>query len=107
MKIITAQIDLSKIDKSRIVKTDKSGQPFKNGQQFYDVTIILNDEADKFGQDVSISNGQTKEEREAKAKRTFIGNGKTVFSKEPEQKETPASNQTSSGSASDDDLLPF
>jgi len=106
MKIIAAQIDLSKIDKSRIVKTDKSGQPFKNGQQFYDVTIIVNDEADKFGQDVSISNGQTKEEREAKAKRTFIGNGKTVFSKEPEQKETPANDFTPS-STDDDGSLPF
>lgn len=107
MKIIAAQIDLSKIDKSRIVKTDKSGQPFKNGQQFYDVTIILNDEPDRFGQDVSIANGQTKEEREAKAKRTFIGNGKTIFSKEAQQKETPASNQNPSSSAPADDDLPF
>ena len=104
MKIIAAQIDLSKIDKSRIVKTDKSGQPFKNGQQFYDVTIILNDEPNNFGQDVSIATGQTKEEREAKEKRSFIGDGKTIFTKEPQQKEAPSSNQAPSNDATEDDL---
>ena len=71
-KIIGASIDLTKIDKSKI----KEG---KNGQKYIDISIVLNDEADKFGNTVAITEGQTKEEREAKAKKTYLGNGKVVW----------------------------
>ena len=74
-RIINGSVDLSKIDKSRIKTTEK-------GQKFYDVTIILNDEPNQWGQDVSICQGQTKEERERKDKRVFIGNAKTVYNSE-------------------------
>ena len=79
MKIVSASIDLSKIDKAKIQKIDKEGNPYKDGKMFYNVDIILNDEPNKFGQDCSISTAQTKEEREVKAKRNYIGNGKTVW----------------------------
>ena len=71
-KIIGASIDLTKIDKSKI----KEG---KNGQKYIDISIVLNDEADKFGNTVAITEGQTKEERGAKAKKTYLGNGKVVW----------------------------
>jgi hypothetical protein len=74
MKIIAASIDLSKIDKSKIKETDK-------GQKYYPITIILNDEKDKFNNDVAITEGQTKDEREAGSKKKYIGNGKTIFEK--------------------------
>jgi len=74
MKIISASIDLNKIEKSRIIEG-------KNGAKYYNIDIIVNDEKNQFGQDTSISTALTKEEREAKAKKNFIGNGKTVFSK--------------------------
>jgi len=79
MKIISASIDLSKIDKTKIVKLDKDGNPYKDGKMFYNIDIIVNDEPNSFGQDTSISTAQTKDERLAKEKRTYIGNGKTVW----------------------------
>ena len=71
-KIIAASIDLTKLDKSRI-------KPGKNGAEYYDISIILNDQPNQYGQDASITTGQTKEERAAKVKATYIGNGKTVY----------------------------
>ena len=71
-KIIAASIDLTKLDKSRI-------KPGKNGAEYYDISIILNDQPNQYGQDTSITTGQTKEERAAKVKASYIGNGKTVY----------------------------
>lgn len=72
MKILAGSIDLTKIDKSKIVEG-------KTGAKYYNILIMINDEKDKYGNDASISEGQTKEEREAKMKKKFIGNAKTVF----------------------------
>lgn len=72
MKILAGSIDLAKIDKSKIIEG-------KTGAKYYNVLIMVNDEKDKYGNDASISEGQTKEEREAKMKKKFIGNAKTVF----------------------------
>lgn len=79
MRIINASIDLTKIDKSKIVTTDKSGQPFKNGAKYLNIQIFVNDELNQFDQDTSIAIQQSKEENEAKVARVYIGNGKTVF----------------------------
>lgn len=94
-KIIAASIDLAKIDKSRI----KEG---KNGGKYYDISIIVNDSVNQYGQDVSIATGQTKEERTAKVKPTYLGNGKTVYNSEG----MPAPSAPVSNSAGDDNL-PF
>ena len=79
MRIINASIDLTKIDKTKIVTTDKDGQPFKNGAKYLNVQIFVNDEFNQFDQDTSIAHNQTKAESEAKAPKTYLGNGKTVF----------------------------
>jgi len=96
MKIISASIDLTKIDKSLI-------KEHSNGSKYYQISIILNDEKDQYGNDVSISNGQTKEQREAREKKTFIGNGKVVW--EGENRSNSSTSQTQSGSIDND--LPF
>ncbi len=77
-KLISAQIDLSKIDRSKI----KEGS---NGQKYYNITISLNDSVNQWGQDTSIWTEQTKEQREANDKKSYIGNGKTIWSSEPKQ----------------------
>lgn len=82
MKIITASIDLSKIDKTKIQTTDRNGNPFKNGGKYYNLQIIINDSEDDYGNNVGIVTGQTKEQRERKEKRHFIGNGKVVWDSE-------------------------
>ena len=74
MKVINASIDLTKIDKSKI-------NNHQNGSKYYNLTIYLNDEPNKYGQDVSIATSSTKEEREAGVKQTYIGNGKVVKDK--------------------------
>lgn len=95
-RIIGASIDLSKIDKSRI----KEG---KNGTgKYYDITIMVNDTPDDYGKDVKILQGQSKEEREAKATKIYIGNGKTVYNKD-----APAGDSTASSNHTEDDGLPF
>ena len=78
MKIINASIDLTKVDRNKIVN-------HKNGSKYLNISIIVNDEKNQYDQDTSICHSQTKEEREAKAKRRFIGNGKTVFDSGPSQ----------------------
>lgn len=78
MKIISASIDLSKIDKNRIIHGEKGGK-------FYNISVIVKDEVDKYGRDVQITEGQSKEEREAKKDRVFIGGGKTVYNSEVKQ----------------------
>ena len=44
--------------------------------KFYDVSLFINDEPDQYNNIGSIATGQTKEEREAKAPKTYIGNAK-------------------------------
>ena len=93
-RIIAASIDLSKIEKNRIVDKDKDGNPYKNGQKFYNITIIVNDEKNKYGNDTLIATGLTKEEREAKVEKEPLGNGKTVWEgKGKEQKKETNSSQ--------------
>ena len=43
------------------------------------LSMFINDENDKFGQNVSITVNQSKEDREAKIPKTYIGNGKVVW----------------------------
>ncbi len=72
--IVNASIDLSKISKSKIVD--------KNGKKWLSISIVLNDEPDQFGNTVQISENQTVEERNAKEKKNYLGNGKVAWTGE-------------------------
>jgi hypothetical protein len=98
-KLLTGSIDLSKIDKTKIVSTDKNGKPFENGAKYLNVVVWINDEADKYGNNASIQISQSKEEREAGAKAIYIGN-----LKEPQSRNNEP---TSTRSAQVADDLPF
>lgn len=74
-KLVAASINLSKIDKQKMKKS-------KNGDLYYDITISVNDKENTYGQDVSIYEAQTKEQREAKADKKYIGSGKTFWTNE-------------------------
>lgn len=73
-KIISVNLNLSKIDKSKIYKGEKGS--------YLGVQIAINDEPDEYGNNASVWVNQTKEEREAKAKKVYLGNGKIVWSDE-------------------------
>ena len=82
-KLISARIDVTKIPKEAIFVGEKG--------KYLSVDIWINDEDDKYGNDCSVNIQQSKEDREAKTPKVYIGNGKTKFgfSDKPE----PVSNQ--------------
>jgi hypothetical protein len=69
--IINASLDLTKVEKSKVIKGKKGS--------YINVTMFINDEVDQFGNNASIIMSQTKEEREAKTPRVYLGNGKVVY----------------------------
>lgn len=101
-QIISAIIDLNKIDKSKVQTKDKNGNPFKNGAKYLNVNIVINDEADQYGNTVSIRVAQSEEERKRKDKPTYLGNGKIVWQSEQSNQQS-----VSNSEASDTDDLPF
>jgi hypothetical protein len=72
--ILNASLNVAKIDKTKLI-TGKTGQ-------FLNVTITINDEVDKFGNNASIFESQSKEEREAKTPKNYLGNGKVIWTSE-------------------------
>lgn len=95
-QLIALSLNLSKIDKSKLITGEKG--------TYANITVSVNDEEDKFGNNVSCWEGQTKEEREAKADRNFLGNGKIVWSDKGSQSSKPA---TKKATATVHDDLPF
>ena len=71
-QLFSASIDVSKISKDKLVKGEKGN--------YLNVTISINDEEDNYGNVLTITESQTKEEREAKAKKNYLANGKLVWS---------------------------
>ena len=69
--IIKASINLNNIDKSKIIDGKKG--------KYLPITITLNDEPDQFGNQGPIVNAQSKEEREAKTPKTYLGNVQVVW----------------------------
>jgi hypothetical protein len=66
--LISGSIDLTKIDKEKLV----------NGK-YLNIQISINDQTDQYGNNVGITIGQSKEEREAQVKKTYVGNAKVVW----------------------------
>lgn len=69
--IINFSLNLDNLDKSKIVKGKKGN--------YYPLTVSVNDEVSQYGDNVSVFTTQSQEEREAKAKRTYVANGKVVW----------------------------
>ena len=68
--LITMSLDVTKLPKEKFVKGKKG--------VYYNFTIAINDET-KYGNNVSMFDSQTQEERDAKAQRNYLGNGKVVW----------------------------
>ena len=69
--IIKASINLNEIPKDKIIIGKKG--------KYLPITITLNDEVDQFGNQGPVIVDQTKEEREAKVAKTYLGNVKVVW----------------------------
>lgn len=82
--IVNASIDLTKIEKSKVIEGKKG--------KYINITMFVNDEVDQFGNNASIIMSQTKEEREAKTPRVYLGNGQTAgLANQPKQQEETVS----------------
>ena len=69
--IIKASINLNNIDKSKIFEGKKG--------KYLPITITLNNEPDQFGNQGPVVVEQSKEEREAKTPKKYLGNVKVVW----------------------------
>lgn len=80
----------------------------KKGEKGFGFTVAVNDETDSYGNNVQFHASQTKEQREAKEKKWYFGNGKVFWTNGTEVKiaqkvEKPQQNLPPAGS----DGLPF
>ena len=66
--LVSASLDVTKITKQKL----------KDGK-YLDITGSINDETNKFGQNVGVYETQSKDERESKEKKNYVGNGKVVW----------------------------
>jgi hypothetical protein len=69
--LISLSVDVASLPKEKFVTA-------KNGKVYYNFTVAVNDET-RYGNNVSAFDSQTKEEREAKKPKTYLGNGKVVW----------------------------
>ena len=69
--LINASIRVDKLPKEKFVKG-------KDGAVYYNLTISVSDET-RFGNNVALMDSQTKEERDAKKPKNYLGNGKVVW----------------------------
>ncbi len=79
----------------------------KDGAVYYNGTISVNDETNEWGQNVSIIDSQTKEERDAKKPKTYLGNGKVVWNNGTIANATKEEKVETGSSATASDDLPF
>ena len=68
--LITGSIRVDKLPKEKFIKG-------KDGAVYYNFTISVQDET-RYGNNVAFLDSQTKEERDAKVQKNYLGNGKVV-----------------------------
>ena len=69
--LINASINIAKLPKEKFIKG-------KDGAVYYNLTISIGDET-RFGNNVALMDSQTKEERDAKKTKNYLGNGKVIW----------------------------
>ena len=101
--ILKANLNLAAIPKDKIYKGKKGS--------YLPITITINDELGNYGDNGPIIVEQSKEEREAKADKTYLGNVKVVWTNGTNvatapREGAPAAPAAAAPAAADDDL-PF
>lgn len=93
-QLLNVSIDVSKIDKSKLIKGKKG--------TYLNLTVAVNDEKDNYDNDCSAWQSQTKEEREAGNLKNYLGNGRVIWNGTTTKKEP-----TNTVVTEEDDDLPF
>jgi len=83
--IIKTSINLAEIPKDKIYIGKKG--------KYLPITITINDEVDQFGNQGPVVVEQTKDEREAKVAKTYLGNVKVVWTNGNNVATAPRDNQ--------------
>tara|TARA_B100000497_G_scaffold2441_1_gene2793 strand:- start:20 stop:331 length:312 start_codon:yes stop_codon:yes gene_type:complete len=100
--ILAASINLNEIPKDKIIVGKKG--------KYLPISITLNDELDQFGNQGPVIVSQSKEEREAKQAKTYLGNVKLVWTngevKKFDNPQQQAAQPVAAPAAIEDDL-PF
>lgn len=99
--MITASICLTDIPKEKITKSEKNGKSYLN--------ILISDkkETDQFGNNISISIGKTKDERESGVDTIWIGSGKRWDDKPKPEPTYNNNSQQREIKTDESDSLPF
>ena len=87
--IIKTSINLDNIPKDKIFKGKKG--------QYLPITITINDELDQFGNQGPVCVEQSKEERDAKTPKTYLGNVRVVWTNGENVDTAPRDNQEGFG----------
>jgi hypothetical protein len=98
--IINLSIRVDKLPKEKFVMG-------KDGAVYYNCTLNINDEANQWGQNVSLTDSQTKEERDAKKAKNYLGNGNVVWTDGKITAVKKEGQQAVKEAVEVDDLLPF
>tara|TARA_B110001450_G_scaffold159177_1_gene148473 strand:- start:73 stop:378 length:306 start_codon:yes stop_codon:yes gene_type:complete len=98
--ILAASINLNEIPKDKIIIGKKG--------KYLPISITLNDELDQFGNQGPVIVSQSKEEREAKQAKTYLGNVKLVWTNgEVKKFDNPQQQSAPPVQAAIEDDLPF
>jgi hypothetical protein len=98
--IIKTSINLNEIPKDKIIEGKKG--------KYLPITITLNDEVDQFGNQGPVVVAQTKEERDAKVAKTYLGNVQVVWTNGDNVNVAPRDEATAApAQAQPADDLPF
>ncbi len=98
--ILAASINLNEIPKDKIIVGKKG--------KYLPISITLNDELDQFGNQGPVIVSQSKEEREAKQAKTYLGNVKLVWTNgEVKKFDNPQQQAAPVAAAAIEDDLPF
>ena len=98
--ILAASINLNEIPKDKIIIGKKG--------KYLPISITINDELDQFGNQGPVIVSQSKEEREAKEAKTYLGNVKLVWTNgEVKKFDNPQQQAAPAPAAVVEDDLPF
>jgi len=99
--IIKTSIDLTKIDKTKIIDGKKG--------KYLPITITINDELDQFNNQGPVIISQSKEEREAGENKVYLGNVQVVWTNGNNVEVAPRQDQPAKAApaAAPVDDLPF
>lgn len=94
-QLINVKIDVNKIDKSRLFTGEKG--------TYLNIVVSELQQPDQYGNTHSIYMQQTKEEREARQPKIYLGNGRALNFDSTQ----PAAPSQPPAQGNDDDSLPF